>query len=104
MDIVINNAGILRDVSFKRMSEKDWEMVYQVHLKGAFKVTRAAWPHMETNSYGRIVNITSPVGLYGNFGQANYVAMKRLEVKPSEVTYIFYIYKYIIYKYYIYII
>lgn len=52
-------------------------MVYQVHLKGAFKVTRAAWPHMETNSYGRIVNITSPVGLYGNFGQANYVAMKR---------------------------
>lgn len=77
VDIVINNAGILRDVSFKRMSEKDWEMVYQVHLKGAFKVTRAAWPHMETNSYGRIVNITSPVGLYGNFGQANYVAMKR---------------------------
>jgi len=77
VDIVVNNAGILRDVSFKRMSEKDWEMVYQVHLKGAFKVTRAAWPHMETNCYGRIVNITSPVGLYGNFGQANYVAMKR---------------------------
>jgi len=77
IDIVINNAGILRDVSFKRMSEKDWDMVYQVHLKGAFKVTRAAWPYMEKDSYGRIVNVSSPTGLYGNYGQVNYSAMKR---------------------------
>jgi len=80
VDIVINNAGILRDVSFRRMSEKDWDMVYQVHLRGAFKVTRAAWPHMEKNSYGRVVNVSSPVGLYGNYGQANYTAMKRAVV------------------------
>mmetsp|Transcript_10695 Transcript_10695/g.16994 ORF Transcript_10695/g.16994 Transcript_10695/m.16994 type:complete len:296 (-) Transcript_10695:59-946(-) len=80
IDIVVNNAGILRDVSFRKMTDKDWEMVYQVHMKGAYKVTHAAWPHMEKNQYGRIVNVSSPAGLYGNFGQANYSAMKRAAI------------------------
>lgn len=80
VDIVINNAGILRDVSFRKMTEKDWEMVHQVHMLGAFKVTHAAWPHMEKNQYGRIVNVSSPAGLYGNFGQVNYSAMKRAAI------------------------
>jgi len=76
IDIVINNAGILRDVSFKKMSSDDWDRVYRVHLFGAFKVTQAAWGHMLEQRYGRIVNTASAAGLYGNFGQANYAAMK----------------------------
>jgi acetyl-CoA acetyltransferase family protein len=76
VDIVINNAGILRDVSFRKMSYDDWDKVYQVHLRGAFAMTHAAWPHMEKNKYGRILNITSSTGLYGSFGQSNYAAMK----------------------------
>jgi len=76
IDILINNAGILRDVSFHKMSDKDWDLIYTVHLKGSFKTCRAAWTHMRKNKYGRIVNITSSAGLYGNFGQANYSAMK----------------------------
>jgi len=76
IDILINNAGILRDVSFHKMTDKDWDLIYTVHLKGSFKTCRAAWTHMRANKYGRIVNITSSAGLYGNFGQANYSAMK----------------------------
>ena len=76
IDILINNAGILRDVSFHKMTDKDWNLIYTVHLKGSFKTCRAAWPHMRENKYGRIINITSSAGLYGNFGQANYSAMK----------------------------
>eukprot|EP00931_Biecheleriopsis_adriatica_P064693 TRINITY_DN39425_c0_g1_i1.p1 TRINITY_DN39425_c0_g1~~TRINITY_DN39425_c0_g1_i1.p1 ORF type:complete len:317 (+),score=81.90 TRINITY_DN39425_c0_g1_i1:61-1011(+) len=85
VDILINNAGILRDASFRKMSDKDWDLVYQVHLKGMYKVTRAAWPYMEKSSYGRIVNVSSPAGLYGNFGQANYSAMKRAAIGFSLV-------------------
>lgn len=80
IDIVINNAGILRDVSFKKMTDKDWDLIYEVHSKGPFKVTHAAWPHMMDNGYGRIVNISSPAGLYGNFGQVNYSSMKRAAI------------------------
>lgn len=76
VDIIINNAGILRDASFRRMTDDDWDKVYQVHLKGVYSVTHAAWPHLEQNQYGRIVNITSSSGLYGSFGQANYATMK----------------------------
>lgn len=76
VDIVVNNAGILRDVSFRKMKDEDWDKVYQVHLKGAFSVTKAAWTHMEKNEYGRIVYVSSSTGLYGSFGQANYAAMK----------------------------
>jgi NAD(P)-dependent dehydrogenase (short-subunit alcohol dehydrogenase family) len=76
IDILINNAGILRDRSFKKMSAAEWDAVRQVHLDGAFSVTRAAWPLMLGQKYGRIVNTASPAGLYGNFGQANYAAAK----------------------------
>ncbi|KAJ3093174.1 hypothetical protein HK102_003582 [Quaeritorhiza haematococci] len=76
IDIVVNNAGILRDKSFARMTDADWDLVHRVHLRGSYKVAKAAWPHMMKNKYGRIVNTSSAVGLYGNFGQANYSAAK----------------------------
>ncbi|ORY73189.1 NAD(P)-binding protein [Neocallimastix californiae] len=76
VDIIINNAGILRDRSFARMTDTDWMMTYRVHLKGTYKVTRAAWPYMMKQKYGRIINITSAAGLFGNFGQSNYAAAK----------------------------
>ncbi|KAL8269537.1 hypothetical protein Esti_006554 [Eimeria stiedai] len=76
IDILINNAGILRDSSFAKMSERDWDLVMQVHVKGAFACTKAAWPYMVKQGYGRIVNTASASGLYGNFGQANYSAAK----------------------------
>lgn len=72
VDILINNAGILRDRSFARTSDTDWDLVHKVHLKGAFAVSRAAWPHMKKQNYGRIVMTSSVAGIYGNFGQANY--------------------------------
>jgi NAD(P)-dependent dehydrogenase (short-subunit alcohol dehydrogenase family)/putative sterol carrier protein len=76
VDIVVNNAGILRDVSFHKMTDKQWNIVHQVHVYGAYKVTRAAWPHMRKNGYGRIIMTASAAGVYGNFGQANYSAAK----------------------------
>lgn len=76
IDIVVNNAGILRDKSFARISESDWNLVHDVHLKGAFKVTQAAWPHFRKQNYGRVIVTSSNSGLYGNFGQANYSAAK----------------------------
>ena len=72
VDIVINNAGILRDTSFQKMSDQDWELIYRVHLLGAFRVTQAAWPHLRDQGYGRILFTASAAGIYGNFGQANY--------------------------------
>lgn len=76
VDIIINNAGILRDVSFHKMSKAEWDVVYRVHLYGAYKVTRAAWPHMREQKYGRIIMTASASGIYGSFGQANYSAAK----------------------------
>jgi len=76
VDIVINNAGILRDISYHKMQEKDWDLIQQVHLQGTHKVTRAAWDIMRSQKYGRIINVTSGAGIYGNFGQANYSAAK----------------------------
>lgn len=76
VDIVINNAGILRDVSFQKMSELDWDLIMKVHLKGAFSVTRAAWNIMREKNYGRIVNTGSNAGIFGAFGQANYSTAK----------------------------
>ncbi len=76
VDIVINNAGILRDSSFHKMTEQDWELIYRVHLLGAFRVTHAAWPHLREAGYGRVVFTSSAAGLYGNFGQANYSMAK----------------------------
>lgn len=76
IDIVINNAGILRDKSFSKMSEEDWDLVYQVHVKGAFSVTHAAWPHLKARHFGRVIFTSSASGIYGNFGQANYSMAK----------------------------
>ncbi|MTV23817.1 SDR family oxidoreductase [Nitriliruptoraceae bacterium ZYF776] len=76
IDIVVNNAGILRDVSFAKLEEPQLDLVVKVHLYGGFHVTKAAWPHLRENNYGRIINTTSGSGLYGNFGQANYSAAK----------------------------
>jgi NAD(P)-dependent dehydrogenase (short-subunit alcohol dehydrogenase family) len=76
VDILINNAGILRDKSFRRMSDADWELIMTVHLKGVFSCTKAAWDIMYEQGFGRIVNVASPAGLYGNVGQANYSTAK----------------------------
>jgi 3-hydroxyacyl-CoA dehydrogenase/3a,7a,12a-trihydroxy-5b-cholest-24-enoyl-CoA hydratase len=76
VDIVINNAGILRDKALHKMSDEDWDLVLRVHLLGAFRVTRAAWPHLKEQRFGRVLFTTSGAGLYGNFGQANYAAAK----------------------------
>jgi NAD(P)-dependent dehydrogenase (short-subunit alcohol dehydrogenase family) len=76
VDIVINNAGILRDAAFKNMDAEKLEPVLDVHLKGAFYVTQAAWAPMREQNYGRIVNTSSAAGLFGNFGQTNYGAAK----------------------------
>jgi (3R)-3-hydroxyacyl-CoA dehydrogenase / 3a,7a,12a-trihydroxy-5b-cholest-24-enoyl-CoA hydratase / enoyl-CoA hydratase 2 len=76
LDIVINNAGILRDVSFVKMTEDDWNKVMQVHLSGSMFVTKAAWGLLRDNNFGRVVFTTSAAGLYGNFGQANYSSAK----------------------------
>ncbi|KAH6588878.1 hypothetical protein BASA61_005790 [Batrachochytrium salamandrivorans] len=84
IDIVVNNAGILRDKTFGRMSEGDWDLVHRVHLRGSYKVSHAAWPHMLKQKYGRIINTSSAVGLYGNFGQANYSAAKAALVAFSN--------------------
>lgn len=76
IDILINNAGILRDKSFGKMSEEEWDLVIGVHLKGAFCVTQPAVNAMKENNYGRIIFTASASGLYGNFGQTNYGAAK----------------------------
>lgn len=76
VDIVINNAGILRDVSFLKMKDLDWDLIMLVHLKGAFSVTKAAWPIMREKGYGRIINTGSSAGIYGSFGQVNYSTAK----------------------------
>jgi len=76
LDGVVNNAGILRDGAFHKMSAENWDAVLKVHLYGGFHVTRAAWPHLRERKFGRIVMATSTSGIYGNFGQANYGAAK----------------------------
>ena len=76
IDIVVNNAGILRDKSFHNMTPDLWGPVLDVHLNGAYHVTSAAWPHMREQSYGRVVSTASGAGIFGNFGQANYGAAK----------------------------
>ena len=76
LDILINNAGILRDRSLAKMEPEDWDAVMSVHLDGAYNVSRPAFSTMRENRYGRIVVITSASGLNGNFGQTNYSAAK----------------------------
>jgi len=76
VDIVVNNAGILRDRIFHRMTEEDWDAVVNVHLKGSFNISRAAADHFRAQESGCFVHMTSTSGLVGNFGQANYAAAK----------------------------
>lgn len=76
IDIVVNNAGILRDKSFQKMTDNDWDHIHDVHLKGSMRTTKAAWPYFCKQNFGRIILTSSHSGLYGNFGQANYSAAK----------------------------
>ncbi len=76
IDVVVNNAGILRDSSFGKMEDSQWDAVLKVHLYGAYNVTRAAWPHLREQQHGRIIVTSSTSGTYGNFGQSNYSAAK----------------------------
>ncbi len=76
LDVLVNNAGILRDASFAKMTNSQVDAVLDVHLKGAFYVSQPAFAHMKERGYGRIVNTSSPSGLFGNFGQTNYGAAK----------------------------
>lgn len=76
VDVIVNNAGILEDASFLKMTQQQWERIMRIHLDGAYKVTKAAWPYMIKQKYGRVIMTTSAAGLYGNFGQANYSAAK----------------------------
>jgi len=76
VDIVVNNAGILRDKTFQNMSLEDFEFVVRVHFLGSAYVTHAAWPTLRAKAYGRVVLTSSNSGIYGNFGQANYAGAK----------------------------
>ncbi|XP_029679002.1 peroxisomal multifunctional enzyme type 2 [Formica exsecta] len=76
IDVVVNNAGILRDASFMKMTDAQWDTIHDVHLKGSMKTTQAAWPYFIKQKYGRVIFTSSNSGLYGNFGQSNYSSAK----------------------------
>lgn len=76
VDVLVNNAGILRDKSFVKMTQEDFEAVVNVHLMGSVICTKAVWEHMRERNYGRIAMTSSSSGIYGNFGQSNYGAAK----------------------------
>ena len=63
VDVLVNNAGILRDKTFHKMEDADWELVYKVHVEGAYKVTRAAWPHLREQNFGRVIFTASTSGI-----------------------------------------
>ncbi|RMZ76692.1 hypothetical protein DV738_g4854, partial [Chaetothyriales sp. CBS 135597] len=84
VDILLNNAGILRDISFKNMKDSDWDLIQKVHVYGAYKCARAAWPHFRKQKFGRVINTASAAGLFGSFGQANYSAAKLAQVGFTE--------------------
>jgi multifunctional beta-oxidation protein len=75
-DILINNAGNLRNSAFSKLSKEDWKAVIDVHLHGTTMMCHAVWPVFQGKGYGRIINVGAGAGLYGNFGQANYSAAK----------------------------
>lgn len=85
IDILINNAGILRDATLLKMTERQFDQVIDINLKGVFNCTQAIAPYMIENRYGRIVQASSIVGLYGNFGQTNYVASKAGVIGMTKV-------------------
>ncbi|GAB2718057.1 SDR family NAD(P)-dependent oxidoreductase [Comamonas sediminis] len=76
VDVLVNNAGTLRDKSFAKMEMDDFRAVLEVHLMGSVHCCKAVWPHMQAANYGRILMTTSSSGLFGNFGQSNYAAAK----------------------------
>ncbi|KIW66623.1 peroxisomal hydratase-dehydrogenase-epimerase [Phialophora macrospora] len=84
VDVLLNNAGILRDISFKNMKDSDWDLINTVHVKGAYKCARAAWPYFRKQKYGRVINTASAAGLFGSFGQCNYSAAKLAQVGFTE--------------------
>ncbi|KIW91758.1 peroxisomal hydratase-dehydrogenase-epimerase [Cladophialophora bantiana CBS 173.52] len=84
IDVLLNNAGILRDISFKNMKDADWDLINTVHVKGAYKCARAAWPYFRKQKYGRVINTASAAGLFGSFGQCNYSAAKLAQVGFTE--------------------
>ena len=85
IDILINNAGITRDATFKKMTMEQWNQVISVNLTGVFACTKAVYPYMAKQKYGRIVTASSVVGLYGNFGQTNYAATKAGVIGMTKV-------------------
>jgi NAD(P)-dependent dehydrogenase (short-subunit alcohol dehydrogenase family) len=85
LDVVVCNAGILRDVAFHNMSEDDWDKVFAVHVKGSFTPLRAAWPVFRQQSYGRVVLTSSSSGIWGQFGQTNYGGAKAAMVGIMNV-------------------
>lgn len=76
VDVIVNNAGILRDGVLWKLSDQDWDAVLAVHLGGTFRLTRACVPHFRAQQYGRVINVTSYTGLHGNLGQSAYAAAK----------------------------
>lgn len=85
IDILVNNAGITRDATLTKMTEEQFDLVISVNLKGVFNMTKAVSPYMVGKGYGKIVNTSSVVGLYGNFGQTNYVAAKAGVIGMTKV-------------------
>jgi multifunctional beta-oxidation protein len=88
LDVLINNAGFVRDKSFVNMDEALWDSIIGVHLNGTYQMTKAVWPHFVRQRHGIIVNTTSTSGIYGNFGQANYstaVSSSPLNPKPCLI-------------------
>ncbi len=83
--ILVNNAGITRDATLAKMTEEQFDQVISVNLKGVFNMTKAVTPYMVEKGYGKIVNTSSVVGLYGNFGQTNYVATKAGVIGMTKV-------------------
>lgn len=83
IDILINNAGFLRDKAFVNMDETAWKDVVDVHLNGTYQMTKAVWPHFIAQGGGSIVNTASTSGIYGVFGQANYSAAVRHDFMPG---------------------
>ncbi|MEZ4956338.1 MAG: beta-ketoacyl-ACP reductase [Saprospiraceae bacterium] len=85
IDILINNAGITKDATLKKITEEQWQQVIAVNLNGVFYCTKAVYPYMAENKYGRIINASSVVGIQGNFGQTNYVATKAGVIGMTKV-------------------
>lgn len=85
IDVLVNNAGILRDATLAKMTPEQWQQVIDVNLTGVFNSTKSVAPYMVEKQYGKIINATSVVGIYGNFGQTNYVATKSGVIGMTKV-------------------